>query len=105
MFTIGNLILAAQICIIALAFVYVWKAYRQSRATETLALFKATEDGESITASLTFFKGESLEHKTNRINELFAIGEARREYNDARFKAHLEKERAKQDGEAKLKSV
>ena len=105
MFTVGNLIFAAQLCIMSLALVYVWKSFRQSRATETLALFKATEDGESITASLTFFKGETTEDKAKRINELFAIGEARREYNDARFKAHLEKERAKQDGEAKLKSV
>lgn len=105
MFTIGNLILSAQVCILVMAAVHAWRAFRQSKATETVALFKATEDGESITASLTFFKGETTEQKTNRINEVFSIGESRREYNDARFKAHLEQERAKQANEAKLKSV
>lgn len=105
MLTIGNMIFILEVIVLIIVGFQAYRSIKAGKVSETVVLNKVTEDGENLTIQLNFMKGMTDQEKSEKINSLYAIGETRREYNDARFKAHLEEERAKQDDQAKLKSV
>lgn len=105
MLTFGTLIFVAEIIILIAVLFQAYRSYKAGKVSETVVLNKTTEDGENLTIQLNFTKDMSQEDKAAKINSMFKLGEDRREYNDAQFKAKLEAERAKQDDQAKLKSV
>lgn len=85
-----------EVCLVVLGVLavvpFLWKAWVQMHIGQTYNLYITTDQGESVGCALSFPKDMSMDEKKRRMNEAFELGEFRREFVDARFKAHVAKE-------------
>jgi len=94
------------ICVLAYTALTFYRGYKASQISDTLAVFKETDQGESITFQLNFTKGMAEDEKFDRVQKAFDLAETRHRFVDERFKAIIEnaqKEKASQTNVVGLK--
>jgi len=90
---------AIAFAIIAYVSLTLWRGWVASQITDTLAVFKETDSGESITFQLNFKKSDTEEAKFERLQKAFALAEVRHKFTVDRFNdviAEAQKEKASQ---------
>lgn len=76
-----------------------WRGWAASQITDTLAVFKETDSGESITFQLNFKKSDTEEAKFERLQKAFSLAEVRHKFTVDRFNQVIDeaqKEKASQ---------
>lgn len=95
----------ASFCLVAFTALTLYRGWKSSQISDTLAVFKETDQGESITFQLNFTKGMAEDEKFDRLQKAFDLAETRHRFVDERFKALIENAHKEKASQTQLSAI